>query len=326
MKKSIFISLLVATTLFLSFTTEELKPYTEHIPGLPHGIEMMPIPAGEFMMGSPESEPNRKANEGPQHNVKIDAFWMGKYEITWDIYEAYFNKELEVQDTKNTAEVIERVKTVARPTQPYVEMSFGQGKEGGFPVCNVTQFAARAFCKWLYAKTGHFYRLPTEAEWEYAARAGSKTKYFFGDDDSMLEEYAWYYKNSDGAYRKVGQKKPNAWGLYDMYGNVAEWTSDLFVEDFYSKLEAKNNPYVKPTEHYPHVIRGGHWDDEAEMLRSAARLKSTPALKQRDPQIPKSDWWLTNAPFLGFRVVRPLKEPSKEEIEAYFARPPKDIP
>lgn len=322
--KKLIISLLFFVC--VAFRSEDFKPYTEHIPGLQHGLDMQPIPAGEFMMGSPESEKDRKSDEGPQHKVIIDAFWMAKYETSWEMYEAYFNKELEVTDEKNTADVATRVSTVARPTQPYVEMSFGQGKESGFPVCNVTQFAARSFCKWLYAKTGYFYRLPTEAEWEYAARAGSKTAFFFGDDASKIKEYGWYFENSDGAYKKSGQLKPNDWGLYDMYGNVAEWTSDLYVADFYSKPEATNNPYIKPTNHYPHVIRGGHWDDDADKLRSASRLSSTPELKQRDPQIPKSDWWLTNAPFLGFRVVRPVKQPSKEEIEAYFARPPKDIP
>ena len=312
--------------LFTAFRSEDFKPYTEHIPGLQHGIDMLPIPAGEFVMGSAEGEKDRKPDEGPQHKVKIDAFWMAKYETTWALYETYFNKELEVADDKNTADVKTRVDIVARPTQPYVEMSFGQGKEEGFPLCNVTQFAARAFCKWLYAKTGHFYRLPTEAEWEYAARAGTNTTYFFGNDASQLKDYAWYFDNSDGAYKKVGQKKPNPWGLYDIYGNVAEWTSDLYVADFYTKAEAGNNPYIKPANHYPHVIRGGHWDEDADKLRSASRRMSAPDLKQRDPQIPKSDWWLTDAPFLGFRVVRPVKQPSPEEIEAYFARPPKDIP
>lgn len=322
------ISILLSATLlaFSGFRSDDFKPYTEHIPGLAHGLELVPIPAGEFTMGSPETESNRKPDEGPQHTVKIDAFWMAKFETSWEMYEAFFNKELEVADAKNTPEVQSRVGVVVRPTQPYVEMSFGQGKESGFPVCNVTQFAARAFCKWLYAKTGHFYRLPTEAEWEYAARAGSKTTFYFGDDASKLKDYGWFFDNSDGAYKKVGQKKPNDWGLYDMYGNVAEWTSDLYVADFYGKPEAVNNPYVKPSKHYPHVIRGGHWDDDADKLRSASRRTSTPDLKQRDPQIPKSDWWLTDAPFLGFRVIRPVKEPSKEEIEAYFDRPPKDIP
>ena len=245
--KKIIISLLFFAC--VAFRSEDFKPYTEHIPGLQHGLDMQPIPAGEFTMGSPASEKDRKPDEGPQHKVIIDAFWMAKYETSWEMYEAYFNKELEVKDEKNTAEVATRVGTVARPTQPYVEMSFGQGKESGFPVCNVTQFAARSFCKWLYAKTGYFYRLPTEAEWEYAARAGSKTTFYFGDDASKMKEYAWYFENSDGAYKKSGQLKPNDWGLYDMYGNVAEWTSDLYVADFYSKPEAVTcSPWTSSTQ------------------------------------------------------------------------------
>ena len=136
--KKIAIYLLVFA--LFAFANAPFESYTEHIPGLEIGLEMQAIPAGEFLMGSPASEKDRKSDEGPQHNVKIDAFWMSKFEITWEMYESYFNKELEVKDDKNTPEVINRVSTVARPTQPYVEMSFGQGKERGFPVCNVTQF------------------------------------------------------------------------------------------------------------------------------------------------------------------------------------------
>ncbi|MFN3851570.1 MAG: formylglycine-generating enzyme family protein [Spirosomataceae bacterium] len=324
------LKLTTTIALFSSFSfvnpADDFKAYTQEIPGIQKGIEMLPIPGGEFMMGSPTTEKDRKEDEGPQHKVKIEPFWMAKFETTWALYEVYFNKELEVADPKNTADLKKKTDAVAHPTQPYVEMSFGQGKEEGFPVCNVTQYAARSFCAWLYAKTGHFYRLPTEAEWEYAARAGSKTAFYWGDDASQAKDYAWYFDNSDGAYRKVGQKKPNAWGLYDMVGNVAEWTSDQYVADFYGKPEAIDNPFVKPTKLYPHTIRGGHWDDDLEKLRSASRRPSSPELKQRDPQIPKSDWWLTDAPFLGFRVVRPVKQPSQAEIEAYFAKPPKDIP
>src|SRR5690606_34334752 len=137
-------------------------------------------------------------------------------------------------------------------------------------------------------------RLPTEAEWEYAARAGSTTAWYFGDDKQQLSDYAWWFDNSDGAYQKVGLKKPNAWGLYDMYGNVAEWTSDQYLPDLLSKLdEGTKNPWQKPMELYPQTIKGGHWDSDPDMLRSASRWASSPRLKQRDPQIPKSDWWLT---------------------------------
>ncbi|WP_304237359.1 SUMF1/EgtB/PvdO family nonheme iron enzyme [Jiulongibacter sediminis] len=306
--------------LFLLFISVAEKPenYTQEIPNTQVSFDMVGIPEGSFLMGSPEGEVYREADEGPQKRVELDAFWMSAHEVTWDMYLVYQNKELEID--KDLA-----VDAVSRPTKPYVEMSFGQGKLGGYPVCNVTQYAARMFCKWLYQKTGTFYRLPTEAEWEYAARAGSESTWYFGDDESQLQEYGWFYQNSNGQYAHVGEKKPNAWGLYDMYGNVAEWTSDQYLEDYFERLkDGEKNPWIKPDKLYPHTIKGGHWDDDPDRLRSASRIPSTPRLKQQDPQIPKSDWWLTDAPFLGFRLVRPLNKPSEEEIEAYFEAPPKD--
>jgi formylglycine-generating enzyme required for sulfatase activity len=320
MSKSLILLFLVLLITF-SFQPQDFTSYTEKIPNTNQAVDMIAIQGGDFLIGSPETEALRRDDEGPQKKVVISPFWMSKYEVTWDNYLVFQNKELETKVISAP-----KVDAVARPTKPYVEMSFGQGKLGGFPVCNVTQFAARQFCKWLYEKTGNFYRLPTEAEWEYAARAGSKTPYYFGEAGEQLGDYAWFFENSDGAYKKVGLKKPNAWGLYDMYGNVAEWTSDQYVADFYGKLtDGSKDPANKAVTLYPHTIKGGHWDDDAEMLRSASRRPSTIRLKQRDPQIPKSDWWLTDAPFLGFRVVRPLNPPSAKEIEEYFARPPKDM-
>jgi formylglycine-generating enzyme required for sulfatase activity len=300
------------------FTFLEFEPYNQNIKNSSETISMVPINGGEFLIGSPENEPGRRDDEGPQKKVKISPFWMSKYEITWDTYLIFQNKELETGNQN-------KVDAISRPTKPYVEMSFGQGKNGGFPVCNVTQYAARAYCKWLYQTTGIFYRLPTEAEWEYAARAGTATAFYFGESTDSLKNYAWYFENSDGAYKKVGLKKPNAWGLYDMYGNVAEWTSDQYISDFYAKIfDNQADPLIESIDLYPHTIKGGHWDDDADMLRSAARRPSTPRLKQRDPQIPRSKWWMTDAPFLGFRVVRPFKQPSQQEIEKYFSLPPVD--
>lgn len=313
----IFFSILIFS---FSFFGDDFKDYSQNIPNTSENIEMIAIKGGKFLMGSPENEPLRKADEGPQRTVQISPFWMSKFEITWDTYLIFQNKELETSDAKTL-----NVDAIARPTKPYVEMSFGQGKNGGFPVCNVTQYAARAYCDWLYKQTGIFYRLPTEAEWEYAARAGTTTSFYFGDDVGLLKDYAWTYDNSDGAYKKVGQKKPNAWGLYDMYGNVAEWTSDAYKPDYFKELKDPiSDPFIVPDLLYPQTIKGGHWDDDPEMLRSAARTPSTPRLKQRDPQIPRSKWWLTDAPFLGFRIVRPKVQPSKEFIESYFALPPTD--
>jgi formylglycine-generating enzyme required for sulfatase activity len=188
-----------------------------------------------------------------------------------------------------------------------VEMSFGMGING-FPAISMTQHAANKYAQWLSAKTGEFYRLPTEAEWEYACRAG-------GPDPTPLADYAWYSANSDGKYQKVATKKPNAWGLFDMLGNVMEWTLDGYAP---YKPGPAVNPWVKPAGPYPHAVRGGSWNDPADGVRCAARVPSDPSWKQQDPQLPKSIWYHTDAQWLGFRLVRPLKVPSAEEMYAYW--------
>jgi formylglycine-generating enzyme required for sulfatase activity len=315
MKIIFSISLLL---LFSVLPKGDFANYRQEIPNTKEGFDLVTIEGGEFLFGSPDAEIYHKKNEGPQKKIIVSSFWMAKYETTWDLYLIYQNRELEID--KNLT-----LDAISRPTRPYVEMSFGQGKNGGFPVCNVTQYAARSFCKWLYQKTGIFYRLPTEAEWEYAAKAGSETAWHFGNEESDLEDYAWLYTNSNGAYHIVGEKKPNDWGLYDIYGNVAEWTSDAYLENLHETLKDRGiDPYQMPEKLYPQTIKGGHWDDDGDQLRSAARMGSTEKLKRRDPQIPKSDWWLTDAPFLGFRIVRPFIQPSVEEINQYFLPPPKD--
>jgi formylglycine-generating enzyme required for sulfatase activity len=183
----------------------------------------------------------------------------------------------------------------------------------------MTQLAAVKFCEWLSAMTGHFYRLPTEAEWEYACRAGTDTAYSFGDDPSQLSDYAWYKENSQDKYQKVGTKKANPWGLYDMHGNVAEWTLDQYVPTVYrNRTQGETNPLTVGEKVYPKAVRGGSWMDSPNRLRSAARRPSSKKWKKRDPQIPKSKWWHTDAPFVGFRIVRPLETPSKEEQKKYW--------
>ena len=271
-------------------------------------------------MGSSKSEVGHFGDEGPQHEVAVDAFWMGQFEITWDLYNLFVSRELDVYQVKKSlsSEVQIDVDAVSGATTPYVEMSFGMGIEG-YPAICMTQLAAVKFCEWLSAMTGHFYRLPTEAEWEYACRAGSTTSYSFGNTTENLGEYAWYASNSDDKYQLVGTKKPNAWGLYDMHGNVAEWTLDQYVPTSYrTRKELVKNPFQEPSKIYPKVVRGGSWMDAPKRLRSAARRPSTKKWKMRDPQIPKSKWWHTDAPFVGFRVVRPVKTPTEEEQRKYW--------
>src|SRR5690606_20662520 len=251
------------TLSFSLLAQQKIEPYEQKIDGTALSFTMEAIPAGEFEMGSDRG----KADEQPVHKVKLDAFWMGTFEVTWDIYEPFLYRDYE--EAQSTAPIPEEVDAVTRPTKPYLDMTFGMGKEG-HPALAMTHYNAIQFCKWLYARTGVFYCLPTEAEWEYAARAGSSTAYFFGDDVNELGQYAWYQDNSGKQTQEVGSKKPNAWGLYDMYGNVAEWTYDQYLPD-YKQFEGKttSNPVVTPDELYPHAIRGGSFRDEADALRSS---------------------------------------------------------
>jgi formylglycine-generating enzyme required for sulfatase activity len=298
-----------------------MQPYRESIPGTDAGFELVPIHGGTFRIGSPASEPERGDDEGPEVEVTVGPFWMARCETTWNEYHPFMlalDRKARAEGRGPTTPQDPWADAVSRPTPPYVPMDFEMGVDG-FPAISMTQFAARHYTKWLTMKTGRFYRLPTEAEWEYACRAGTTSAYSFGDDPRALDAYAWYFDNSDDAYHKVGTKKPNPWGLFDMHGNVAEWVLDAHDKGFYASLGARaTDPVRWPSEPYPHVVRGGSWDDDAEKLRSAARRASNKGWKVQDPQIPKSIWYLTDARFVGFRVVRPLHPPPPEEWSRYF--------
>ena len=290
-------------------TDKDFKAYTQKISGTKFSIDLVPIRGGVFTMGSPDKEKGHKRDESPQRKVRVGSFWMAKYEMTWEIYELWaldLDRE-EREGQKHTSALDKKADAVTKPSKPYVDMSFGMGKDDMPAIC-MTQKAAITFCKWLSAKTGVKYRLPTEAEWEYACRAGTTTRYSFGDSASKLRDYAWYKVNSKDAYHKPGLKKPNPWGLYDMHGNVAEWVLDAYNEKGYPKPKTPDtvvdNPLVLPKTLYPRVVRGGSYADPTKLLRSAARMGSTEDWKMRDPQIPQSTWYHTDAPFVGFRIIR----------------------
>jgi formylglycine-generating enzyme required for sulfatase activity len=300
----------------------DMQPYTEAISGTEVRFDLVPIRGGTFLMGSPEDEEGRNKDEGPQHPVRVEPFWMGKHEVTWDEYDIWsFSLDIARRKLSNDpAKALDKLAdAVTRPTKPYTDMTFGMGHDG-FPALCMTQLAAKKYCEWLSAKTGRYYRLPTEAEWEYACRAGTTTAFSFGDDAGQLDSYGWYFDNSDDNTHPVGRKKPNPWGLYDMHGNVAEWCLDQYLPDFYSRFdpdEVADNPLAMPTKLYPRAVRGGSWEDDPKGLRSAARLGSDLFWKAQDPQIPQSNWYHTDALFLGFRVVRPLREPDEEQRARY---------
>ncbi len=308
-----------------------MVPYTMTIPGTRAQYEMVPIPGGKFMMGSPPTEEGRQPYEGPQFEVTVKPFWMGKYEVTWAEYKQYMAlygifKDFETRRIRQVTED-NKIDAVTAPTELYdPSYTFPFGEDDRLPAVTMTQYAARQYTKWLSGITGSFYRLPSEAEWEYACRAGTDTAYSFGDDPADLDDYAWYFDNSDERPQPVGQKKPNPWGLYDMHGNVAELVLDQLLEDGFARFKGGSvtaeEALVWPTQLIPRVIKGGSWDHDPEDCRSASRYGTQEdQWKTGDPNLPLSPWWFTDDPTLaiGFRIMRPLEEPAtKEARERYW--------
>jgi formylglycine-generating enzyme required for sulfatase activity len=221
--------------------------------------------------------------------------------------------------TERLDEKVAAVDAITVPTKLYdPSHTYEHGDDPRQPAVTMTQYAAKHYTKWLSKLTGQFHRLPSEAEWEYACRAGTKTAFSFGDDPADLDDYGWSFENSDETTHKVGELKPNPWGLYDMHGNVAEWVLDEHTANGYSDREGKTLTAAEairwPTKLFPRVLRGGHWDDDPEQCRSAARLASHDEdWKSYDPNVPLSPWWFTTDPArgVGMRIIRPLEEPDE---------------
>lgn len=310
-----------------------MEPYRETVPDTDVTFELVPIPGGRFMIGSPAGEAERKDDEGPQFEVEVEPFYMGRYEVTWaecdPFIERYMTLAWDRRDPQPAED--EWADAVTYPTPMYVFATvptFNRmgGRDPRHPAVSLSQFDARQYTKWLSKRSGRFYRLPTEAEWEYACRAGTTTAYSFGDDPAALADHGWYFDNSEingeGAYRKVGQKKPNPWGLYDMHGNAAEWCLDGYDPGWYAGFEGRRVPSDLacriPVKRYPRVIRGGGFESDPADCRSAARLGSTRRMNLYEVQLPESPHWMTNGFWIGFRVVSPLREPSEAEKEKYW--------
>ena len=306
-------------------------------------FDMVAVTGGEFRMGSPDDEDGRQPDEGPQVKVRLKPFWLGKCEVTWDEFDLYYkvhNPDLTDPDTGRILtpdELAERKRhpadAVTRPSMPYVDETYSHGREG-YPAICMTHHLAMCYCEWLSKKTGRPYRLPTEAEWEYACRAGS-TGPLATPAGAKLGDHAWYRANSPdeehprGTTHPVGRLKPNAWGLHDMHGNVMEWCLDHYVPDAYSRFTTFPlvdgslwRPHFKPTENkWSHVARGGHFKSDPKGLRSAVRYHSTKEWIKHDPQEPQSIWWLTNMDTVGFRVCRSLGD---DELKGIVGRVPKE--
>ncbi|MEQ9105334.1 MAG: SUMF1/EgtB/PvdO family nonheme iron enzyme [Rhodothermales bacterium] len=305
---------------------DRMTPETVWIPGTKAALQLQHIPAGSFTMGSADDDPWHEPDEGPVVAVTLSAFWMTAHEITVNQFAPF--RDVRRDSDSTAADQPFRADAVARPSPPYEDPTHGMGVDD-HPATGMTQWAALHYAKWLSDKTGDFYRLPTEAEWEYACRAGTGTAFGVAATPDSLDPYAWHWDNSGETTHPVGTKQPNAWGLFDMNGNVAEWTLDQYQTDFYGTLAASTesagaesaeavNPFRAPDAMHPRTVRGGAFDDDPEDLRCANRSRSNLDWKRRDPQIPKSSWWNTDSPFLGFRLVRPVDPPSAEEQAAFW--------
>jgi formylglycine-generating enzyme required for sulfatase activity len=306
-KKNKFI-LLITLLCLKSISLLAQESYVETIPNTDISFRMVSIPAGTFTIGADPADPKKEPDEAPQKKITVSAFWLEEHEVTFEEWDAFF-KNMEVPQTKAIA-----VDAVSRPTAQYIDLTWGMGRDPKQPANSMSQQAGIMYCKWLYEKTGVFYRLPTEAEWEYACRAGSA-------DIKTVSEYGYYKANSGSKYHKVKQLKPNAWGLYDMLGNLSEWTLDQYDAAIYEKLSDNvKNPSTPPATKYPRVARGGSYLDEPHVLRCSNRIPSSAEWNKRDPQIPKSRWWLTDGMYIGFRIARPSTPPAKEEIEKFYAQ------
>ena len=308
-----------------------MVPYTEKIPGTDIEFQMVPIPPGEFLMGSPMTEAGRGEDEGPQFKVQIQPFWMGRCEVRWEEYKAFMGlyevfKEFEARKIRPVTDD-NRIDAITAPTELYEpSFTYEYGENPQQPAVTMTQYSAKQYTKWMSGVTGDFYRLPTEAEWEYACRAGTGTAYSFGDDPKKLAEYGWFVGNTDeSGTQPVGKKQPNPWGLYDMHGNAAEWVLDEYSKSEYAKHTGKTltakQALAWPTKHYPRIVRGGSWEMTPAQCRSAARFSSdVPAWKEYDPNVPLSPWWFTNDPArgVGFRLLRSPEKLSRTEKEKFW--------
>jgi len=306
-------------------TSYKLDENTQQKFDLAAKFEMVHVPGGEFTMGSPAKEAGRQENEGPQHKVKVGGFWLGKCEVTWDEFDLFwFDDEFPLASDESAKKL--GPDAVTRPTITFVDETYEHGREGHPAIC-MTHHAAMSYCQWLRHKTGRAYRLPTEAEWEYAACGGKGDRaFFFGDDPKGLAEYAWFKDNSldkenfpdklKGCTHKVGTRKPNPFGLHDMYGNVSEWTLDQYDPKAYERFAANPlslRPVTLPTDRrWSHVVRGGSWADSADKCRSAVRRISDQSWQKWDPASPQSLWWLTRMDVVGFRVA--LAEEEQPEL------------
>jgi formylglycine-generating enzyme required for sulfatase activity len=233
-----------------------LQGYRETIGGTTVAYEMVPVPGGTVNLDGDD--------------IAVNPFLIGRTEVTWDMYDVF---ALRLDVARDTGDV----DAIARPSEPYGAPDYGWG-HAGYPAISITHQAAEAFCAWLSAVTGRAYRLPTEAEWAHAAALAAA-----GAPTGAREALTWHRGNAKGTTHPVSTRKPDALGLFDLFGNAAEWVT---------------------TADGGFTTRGGSFRDPLERTGPDARTHEDPSWTERDPQLPKSSWWLSDGPFVGFRLAR----------------------
>jgi formylglycine-generating enzyme required for sulfatase activity len=243
-------------------------PFAVTLPKTVAKIEMVPVKGGVIVLDAVPGKAEKAS-------VTVKPFWIAKTELTWDQYDPFSTTAL----SAGAAAGATGADAVSRPSRPYVPADLGWG-HAGFPVINVTPYSGETYCKWLSLVSGKKFRLPTEAEWELACRAGAAPATLVVP--AALAKSAWYDANGGGQTHAVAKKAANALGLFDMIGNAGEWC-----------VGRDGKP----------VLCGGSWNDKAPQVGPGARAWQTSAWNETDPQIPKSKWWLSDGSFCGFRVV-----------------------
>jgi cytochrome c nitrite reductase small subunit len=298
------------------------EDFTETIPNSTISFNMKAIPGGTFRIGSPQEEQMSKPDERPQKEVTVSPFFMAEIEVTWDEYLAFYGAtaaEGRSTDTEGTRTETD-VDAITGPTPPYgqPDQNWGLGQR---PAITMTYHAAETYCRWLSQVTGKTYRLPTEAEWEFAARGGTASPYFFegepkdftkkgflgrlfGKESDIINQYVIYEGNSQAKTETPDVVEANPYGLKNILGNTAEYCADWYAEDAYEQLSDGAIDPKGPDSGEEHVIRGGSFRSTVGEVRSASRdYTQTEEWLKTDPQMPKSTWWLSDCNYVSFRVV-----------------------
>jgi formylglycine-generating enzyme required for sulfatase activity/nitrate/TMAO reductase-like tetraheme cytochrome c subunit len=299
---------------------EKFVNFTEMIPGTDVSFDMVAVDGGTFNMGSPENEPLRRNDEGPVRKVTLSKFWIAKTEVTWDEYLAFFRATSSQGRLDGAGIISGKTDAITGATPPWGAPDQGWGK-GSRPAITMSWYAANVYCRWLSEVTGKKYRLPTEAEWEFACRGGTSTPYFFPGnpkkfssegllrkvirpDTTTIGRLAVYKENSQARTQEPEHVGDNPFGLKNMSGNVYEFCSDFYAPDAYGSGSPEIVNPSGPERGAEHVVRGGSFRSDAAELRSAARnYTKTAQWLVTDPQMPKSIWWYSDCIDVGFRVV-----------------------